>query len=106
MIKRHGDSVRCFEVLRMALIADTVLARSHAMKGKNAGRKLNRRPRKKLDQEKEKTNLTDDWRTDGDSDRTPTDEGSIYFPLIDTFRFVTFPVEALPESQFVINHCR
>jgi hypothetical protein len=74
------------------------LARSHVMKGKNAGRKLNRRSRKEARPSKRQTSS----QVSGVSSNNECMWSPI---LIDTLRFVSFPVDALPESQFVINHC-
>lgn len=78
------------------------LARSHAMKGKNAGRKLHRRSRKELGPPrphggpKPTTGQDSGNGLQSDSLNSP--------PLIDTLQFVSFPVNGLPECQYIIHH--
>lgn len=79
------------------------LARSHVMKGKNVGRRLNRRSRKETCSLKQHEAPR---RTPGQDSNTSLDNERMRNPpIIDTLHFVSFPVDALPESQFVINQC-
>lgn len=88
------------------------LARSHAMKGKNTGKKLNRRSRLELGQlhrcrpnvllpmaENRKKQLITDYRAHCSLQLA-------YNSLSNDLLSVSFPLNATPQSQRVINQCK
>jgi hypothetical protein len=84
------------------------LARSHAMKGKNAGKTLHRRSRLDLGRRPVTLMPVAECQHDDASYRAPTQYSlGVTSPTLDSsFLSFSFPVEATPKTRSMIGQCK